>query len=205
MGEFTQPGQDRPFSPPALLWSPQPSERRRRPSQPTPGPSAVDRCHRQPAGHQPQRHWRDSLRTYWRGDGIVGLGPGQLDHHQQHRHLWRHHRRVRMTMPAPWVSWSTPAPAATSATSPPCHARARRRDRHVPAIERPHCQLGGGDRCQQNLVSVTNTGSGNNVLATSPTLVTPILGTPTSGHPDQCHRIAAEHGRHRQFARDQSQ
>lgn len=32
----------------------------------------------------------------------------------------------------------------------------------------------------KNLVSVTNTGSGNNVLATSPTLVTPILGTPTS-------------------------
>jgi hypothetical protein len=31
------------------------------------------------------------------------------------------------------------------------------------------------------LVSVTNTGTGNNVLATSPTLVTPILGTPTSG------------------------
>ena len=33
----------------------------------------------------------------------------------------------------------------------------------------------------KNLVSVTNTGTGNNVLATSPTLVTPILGTPTSG------------------------
>lgn len=33
----------------------------------------------------------------------------------------------------------------------------------------------------KNLVSVTNTGSGSNVLATSPTLVTPILGTPTSG------------------------
>jgi len=31
------------------------------------------------------------------------------------------------------------------------------------------------------LVSVTNTGTGNNVLATSPTLVTPILGTPASG------------------------
>ena len=31
------------------------------------------------------------------------------------------------------------------------------------------------------LVSVTNTGTGNNVLATSPTLVTPILGTPQSG------------------------
>jgi len=30
------------------------------------------------------------------------------------------------------------------------------------------------------LVSVTNTGTGNNVLATSPALVTPILGTPTS-------------------------
>jgi hypothetical protein len=28
---------------------------------------------------------------------------------------------------------------------------------------------------------LTNTGTGNNVLATSPTLVTPILGTPTSG------------------------
>jgi hypothetical protein len=33
----------------------------------------------------------------------------------------------------------------------------------------------------KNLVSVTNTGTGNNVLATSPTLVTPALGTPTSG------------------------
>jgi len=32
----------------------------------------------------------------------------------------------------------------------------------------------------KGLVSVTNTGTGNNVLATSPTLVTPILGTPTS-------------------------
>jgi hypothetical protein len=31
------------------------------------------------------------------------------------------------------------------------------------------------------LVSVTNTGTGDNVLATSPTLVTPILGTPQSG------------------------
>jgi len=33
----------------------------------------------------------------------------------------------------------------------------------------------------KNLVSVTNTGTGSNVLATSPTLVTPILGTPQSG------------------------
>lgn len=33
----------------------------------------------------------------------------------------------------------------------------------------------------KNIVSVTNTGTGNNVLATSPTLVTPILGTPASG------------------------
>ena len=32
----------------------------------------------------------------------------------------------------------------------------------------------------KGLVSVTNTGTGNNVLATSPTLVTPILGTPQS-------------------------
>ena len=32
----------------------------------------------------------------------------------------------------------------------------------------------------KNIVSVTNTGTGSNVLATSPTLVTPILGTPTS-------------------------
>jgi hypothetical protein len=31
------------------------------------------------------------------------------------------------------------------------------------------------------LISVTNTGTGSNVLATSPTLITPILGTPTSG------------------------
>jgi hypothetical protein len=33
----------------------------------------------------------------------------------------------------------------------------------------------------KNIVSVTNTGSGDNVLATSPTLVTPNLGTPASG------------------------
>ena len=32
----------------------------------------------------------------------------------------------------------------------------------------------------KGLVSVTNTGTGNNVLATSPTLVTPVLGTPQS-------------------------
>lgn len=32
----------------------------------------------------------------------------------------------------------------------------------------------------KKLVSVTNTGTGNNVLATSPTLVTPALGTPTA-------------------------
>jgi hypothetical protein len=32
----------------------------------------------------------------------------------------------------------------------------------------------------KNVVSVTNTGTGNNVLATSPTLTTPNLGTPTS-------------------------
>jgi hypothetical protein len=36
------------------------------------------------------------------------------------------------------------------------------------------------------LVSVTNTGTGSNVLATSPTLVTPILGTPTSGTLSNC-------------------
>jgi len=33
----------------------------------------------------------------------------------------------------------------------------------------------------KNVVSVTNTGTGSNVLATSPTLVTPVLGTPASG------------------------
>jgi len=38
----------------------------------------------------------------------------------------------------------------------------------------------------KNVVSVTNTGSGNNVLATSPTLVTPVLGTPTSGNLSNC-------------------
>ena len=38
----------------------------------------------------------------------------------------------------------------------------------------------------KNLVSVTNTGTGNNVLATSPTLVTPALGTPTSGTLTNC-------------------
>jgi hypothetical protein len=32
----------------------------------------------------------------------------------------------------------------------------------------------------KNVVSVTNTGTGNNVLATSPTLVTPALGTPSA-------------------------
>lgn len=32
----------------------------------------------------------------------------------------------------------------------------------------------------------TSTGSGNNVLSTSPTLVTPILGTPTSGNLNNC-------------------
>ena len=36
------------------------------------------------------------------------------------------------------------------------------------------------------LVSVTNTGTGNNVLATSPTLVTPALGTPSSGLLTNC-------------------
>ena len=38
----------------------------------------------------------------------------------------------------------------------------------------------------KNLVSVTNTGTGSNVLATSPTLVTPALGTPTSGTLSAC-------------------
>ena len=33
----------------------------------------------------------------------------------------------------------------------------------------------------KNVVSVTNTGTGSNVLATSPTFVTPVLGTPSSG------------------------
>jgi hypothetical protein len=32
----------------------------------------------------------------------------------------------------------------------------------------------------------TSTGSGNNVLSTSPTLVTPVLGTPTSGNLSAC-------------------
>jgi hypothetical protein len=32
----------------------------------------------------------------------------------------------------------------------------------------------------------TSTGSGNNVLSTSPTLVTPLLGTPTSGNLSSC-------------------
>ena len=38
----------------------------------------------------------------------------------------------------------------------------------------------------KNLVSVTNTGTGSNVLATSPTLVTPALGTPSSGTLSSC-------------------
>jgi hypothetical protein len=33
----------------------------------------------------------------------------------------------------------------------------------------------------KNVVSVANTGTGDNVLATSPTLITPNLGTPASG------------------------
>ena len=37
----------------------------------------------------------------------------------------------------------------------------------------------------------TSTGSGNNVLSTSPTLVTPILGTPTSGNLANCTGIPA--------------
>lgn len=38
----------------------------------------------------------------------------------------------------------------------------------------------------KQVVSVTNTGTGNNVLATSPTLQTPALGTPTSGTLTSC-------------------
>ena len=38
----------------------------------------------------------------------------------------------------------------------------------------------------KGLVSVTNTGTGSNVLATSPTLVTPVLGTPSSGTLSSC-------------------
>ncbi len=38
----------------------------------------------------------------------------------------------------------------------------------------------------KNLTSVTNTGTGSNVLATSPTLVTPALGTPSSGDLSNC-------------------
>ena len=38
----------------------------------------------------------------------------------------------------------------------------------------------------KGLVSVTNTGTGSNVLAISPTLVTPILGTPQSGTLTNC-------------------
>lgn len=46
----------------------------------------------------------------------------------------------------------------------------------------------------KNLVSVTNTGSGNNVLATSPTLVTPILGTPQSGNLSNCTALSLTAG-----------
>ena len=38
----------------------------------------------------------------------------------------------------------------------------------------------------KEVVSVTNTGTGNNVLATCPTLVTPALGTPSSGNLANC-------------------
>jgi hypothetical protein len=43
-----------------------------------------------------------------------------------------------------------------------------------------------GTDASKNLVSVANTGTGDNVLATSPTLVTPVLGTPTSGTLSGC-------------------
>ncbi len=43
----------------------------------------------------------------------------------------------------------------------------------------------------KNLISVANTGTGNNVLATSPTLVTPALGTPSSGNLTNCTGIPA--------------
>lgn len=46
----------------------------------------------------------------------------------------------------------------------------------------------------KNLVSVTNTGTGNNVLATSPTLVTPLLGTPTSGTLTNCTGLPVSSG-----------
>lgn len=42
----------------------------------------------------------------------------------------------------------------------------------------------------KQLVSITNTGTGNNVLATSPTLVTPVLGTPASGNLANCLGVA---------------
>lgn len=38
----------------------------------------------------------------------------------------------------------------------------------------------------KNVVSITHTGTGNNVLATSPTLTTPLLGIPTSGTLTNC-------------------
>jgi len=40
----------------------------------------------------------------------------------------------------------------------------------------------------------TSTGSGNNVLSTSPTLVTPILGTPTSGNLSNCTNVSLTAG-----------
>lgn len=46
----------------------------------------------------------------------------------------------------------------------------------------------------KNLVSVTNTGTGNNVLATSPTLVTPALGTPSSATLTNCTGLPVSSG-----------
>jgi len=46
----------------------------------------------------------------------------------------------------------------------------------------------------KNVASVTNTGTGNNVLATSPTLVTPVLGTPTSGTLTNCTGLPVSSG-----------
>jgi len=46
----------------------------------------------------------------------------------------------------------------------------------------------------KGLVSVTNTGTGNNVLATSPTLTTPVLGTPSSGTLTNCTGLPASTG-----------
>ena len=54
---------------------------------------------------------------------------------------------------------------------------------YAPATSGTSYLIGNGSG---GFTNATSTGSGNNVLATSPTLVTPVLGTPTSGTLTNC-------------------